>query len=95
MLLPMWKPGQLQPGWLWAGCLDPAQRGLSRPTTPGPNPGNGRPELTPIPGLHHSYPQQLLPRGKGQAGLSLKTEQVVQVEGAGVRALVSALSFVH
>lgn len=28
LLLPMWKQGQLQPGWLQAGHYDPTQKGL-------------------------------------------------------------------
>lgn len=39
LLLPMWKQGQLQPGRLWAGHPNPAQRGLSRPARPGLTPG--------------------------------------------------------
>lgn len=84
LLLPMWKQGQLQPGWLRAGCPDPAQRGLSGPATPGPDSGSKWPGLpaTPSPVLPH--PRPLPPRGRGQAGLSLKAEQVVQeVRGPG------------
>lgn len=31
LLLPMWKQGQLQPGWLQAGHPAPAQKGLRGP----------------------------------------------------------------
>ena len=100
LLLPMWKQGQLQPGWLQVGRPDPAQRGLSGPISPGPDPGQWMARVTPPPpptaGPHPSCPQQLPPRGRGQAGLSLKAEQVVQeVRGPRVGALVSALSFAH
>lgn len=105
LLLMMWKQGQLQPGRHRAGRPDSAQRGLSGPATPGPRPGGGWPELPPTPGPHLSQPQQLPPRGRGQAGLSLKAEQVAQeVRGprgdssrpvSGHVALVSALSFTH
>lgn len=47
LLLPMWKQGQLQPGWLPAGCPDSAQRGLSGLATPGPRLISGWPELPP------------------------------------------------
>ena len=39
LLLSMWKQGQLQPGWLQAGCPDSAQRSLRGPATPSPRPG--------------------------------------------------------
>lgn len=59
LLLPMWKQGQLQPGWLPAGCPDSAQRGLSGLATPGPRLISGWPELPPTLGPHFSHPQQL------------------------------------
>lgn len=47
LLLPMWKQGQLQPGWLQVGRPDPAQRGLSGPITPGPDPGQWMARVNP------------------------------------------------
>ena len=50
LLLPMWKQGQLQPGWLQAGRpADRAQRGTEWACTPGPNLGRRWPELPPSP----------------------------------------------
>lgn len=95
LLLPMWKQGQLQPGWLPAGCPDSAQRGLSGLATPGPRLISGWPELPPTLGPHFSHPQQLLPRGRGHAGLSFKAKQVAQeVRGPGMRARGFGLSSV-
>lgn len=95
LLLPMWKQGQLQPGWLPAGRPDSAQRGLSGPATLGPRPVSEWPELPPTLGPHFSYPQQLLPRGRGHAWLPFKAKQMAQeVRSPGVRARGFGLSSV-
>ena len=57
LLLPMWKQGQLQPGWLQVGRPDPAQRGLSGPISPGPDPGQWMARVTPPP---HCRPPSFL-----------------------------------
>lgn len=86
LLLTMWKRAAAA-RWLWAGRPDSAHRGLRGPASPGSRLGGGWPELPPTPGPRLSHPQQLPLRGRGQAGLSLKAEQVAQeVRGLGMRA---------